>query len=401
VRRTPLEVRIQELEFAMQNYGRSTPPDQATFDSLKLLLAPLYDQLPRESSPLDDGADVCPAVTLPNGAVPYTDYGTTIGAVNNYNPITPCGTTFAPDKIYRYVPSNSNYYVIDTFGSSFDTQLYVNTGGACPGNTQVACNDDMNGSQSQVNILMYAGQEYFIIVDGFQGYSGNYVLHITGSCVVGDSPSWQHECAESAGDPSHAAWDCNGGCNNQWYGGFPQWQQVNLCQFMRGSCFTYQDPNNISIRDIDSYYFTLTEPCSLALNIYSSFSYNVLISDYGYCLPINHVMLLNIPACTGDTYVTQCLPAGTYSIEIAPNFYDGMTTPQGYVFSVGARYPAPAAELTAVLKLRLRSLPMAAERVRRIRFAPAKRRPIASSFLTHPIGPSPCAIPIRGTAISI
>ncbi len=331
---TPLEMRIRALELEQQNYGRATAPDDSTLLRVKLELAALYDQRPRERPALDDGADTCPAPDLPGNIQPYTDYGTTIGAANNYNPISPCGTTYAPDKIYRFIPASTGFYTFDTFGSDFDTQLYINTGGACPGTTQVACNDDFGGSQSKVQCLMNAGQAYYIIVDGFQGYSGNFVLHLTTECSVGNGATWQQECAEAVGDPSHALWDCNGGCNNQWYGGFPQWQAINLCQWVRGNCFTYQDPNNVSIRDIDSYYFTLTEPCIVQVSIYSTFSYNLLINDYGFCLPNNHLMILNIPACDGGTVTTACLPAGTYSVEISPNFYSGMTSPQGYYFAV-------------------------------------------------------------------
>lgn len=332
--KSPLELQIQELEFALQNNGRSTPLDDETYQQIKLQLAELYDQLPREHNPLDDGADACPAVDMPTNIQPWTDYGTTIGAVNNFTSFAPCGPSTAPDKIYRFIPRNTGFYTFDTFGSDFDTQLYIRSGGACPGTNALICNDDFGGSQSKVQWQMFAGQVYYIIVDGFQNYSGNFVLHLTIECAIGNNNDWQQECAESVGDPSHAAWDCNGGCNNQWYGGFPQWQQTNLCQIQRGECFTYQDPNNISIRDIDSYHFTLTEPCSLSLNFVSTFSYNVQINEYGFCIPQNYVSLLNIPSCNGGTYITQCLPAGTYTFEISPNFYEGMTTPRPYFFFI-------------------------------------------------------------------
>ncbi len=329
-----LEQQIQDLERRLQNVGHSNPLDDASYMQLKDQLNALYEQRPREQNPLDDGSDTCPATVFPSGAVPYTDYGTTVGAGNNFNSFAPCSGNSAPDKIYSFVPVQGGYYAFDTFGSNFDTQLYIRTGGACPGNTAVVCNDDFGGSQSRVSAFLFQGQTYYIIVDGFSNYSGNFALRVSGDCIIGNQPDWQQECAEAVGDPSHAVWDCNGGCNNQWYGGFPQWQQMNLCQFQRGECFTYQDPNNISIRDIDSYFFTLTEPCSLALSMFSTFSYNVQINEYGFCVPQNFVTLLNIPACNGGTYITQCLPAGTYAFEISPNFYEGMTTPQPYFFKV-------------------------------------------------------------------
>ncbi|MBK6765546.1 MAG: hypothetical protein IPG71_04225 [bacterium] len=333
-----LEQQILDLERRLQNAGHSSPLDDVTYAQLKAQLNALYEQRPREHDPLDDGADACPAVDMPNNIQPWTDYGTTIGAANNFTPEGPCpipSTPTAPDKIYRFVPANTGNYIFDTQGSDFDTYLSIRTGGACPGTTQLDCNDDYYGLQSRVQAWLYAGQSYWIIVDGWFTYSGNFVLNLNIDCgPVGNQNDWQQECAEAVGDPSHAAWDCNGGCNNQWYGGFPQWQPMNLCQFQRGECFTYQDPNNISIRDNDSYFFTLTEPCSLSLTMFATFSYNVQINEYGFCLPQNFVSLLNIPACNGGTYVTQCLPAGTYSFELSPNFYSGMTTPKSYLFKI-------------------------------------------------------------------
>ncbi len=329
-----LELQIQNLERQLGNVGKSTPLDEATYMQLKEQLNELYEQRPRERNPLDDGSDTCPGTVFPSAAVPYVDYGTTIGAANNFNSFGACGGNSAPDKIYRYVPASGGYYSIDTFGSDFDTQLYVRTDGGCPGTTPVVCNDDFGGPRSKVTLWMQYGQTYFIIVDGFSNYSGNFVLRVSGDCLIGNQNDWQQECAESVGDPLHAAWDCNGGCNNQWNGGFPQWQQMNLCQFQRGECFTYYDQNNITARDIDTYFFTLTEPCSLSLSMFATFSYNVLINDYGLCLPTNYVTLLNIPQCNGGTYVTPCLPAGSYTFEISPNFYTNMAEPLPYIFKV-------------------------------------------------------------------
>ncbi len=332
--RSPLEQQIADLEWHMQNYGRSTALDSATYQQLELELAALLGQQPRERSPLDDGSDACPATTIPSGIIPFVDYGTTVGAVNNFNPITPCGTTFAPDKIYRYVPATSQTFRISLYGSNYDTQLYVNTGGACPGNTQVSCNDDMFGSYSEVIVMLNAGQEYFIIIDGANNHSGNFVLTINNGCLLAQSSSFQQECGESLNDPMHAAWDCNGGCNNIWNGGFEQYQPANHCQFMRGNVFTYTDQNNFPARDIDSYYFTLTEPCSLKLDVITSFTFDFWLSNYDGCVPTGIFYYANLPACSVLAPVTQCLPAGTYTINIAPNFYSGAPSQLPYLFMI-------------------------------------------------------------------
>jgi hypothetical protein len=330
---TPLETRIQDLERRLQNVGRAAPPDDSMSARLKLELAELYAQQPHQRDPLDDGSDACPAVTIP-AVIPFVDSGTTLGAVNNFNPITPCGTTYAPDKIYRFVPAHSGQFNINTFGSAFDTQLYVNTGGPCPGNTQVDCNDDFGGSQSQVTPTLTANQTYYIIVDGFQGYSGNFTLYVSDVCLIGNGSQVQQECAESVGDPSHAMFDCDGGCSNLDYGGWAQFQSINLCQWVHGSAFTYTGPYNFTTRDIDSYRFTLTEPCSLLVSIAPGFSANITIAGSNGCPETPLWSMLDISSCSGNTYLTPCFPAGTYSFTVSPNFYGGMTTPRAYLFEI-------------------------------------------------------------------
>lgn len=63
----------------------------------------------------------------------------------------------------------------------------VRTGGACPGTTQVNCNDDFSscGTSSQISMTMNAGVTYYIIVDGYGSNSGAYSLSLTTTPVAG------------------------------------------------------------------------------------------------------------------------------------------------------------------------------------------------------------------------
>jgi hypothetical protein len=71
----------------------------------------------------------------------------------------------------------SGTVALNTFGSNFDTLLGVYTGSAVNGLTQVAVNDDANGTlQSQVSFNATAGTTYRIDVDGYYGASGNIAL---------------------------------------------------------------------------------------------------------------------------------------------------------------------------------------------------------------------------------
>jgi hypothetical protein len=67
---------------------------------------------------------------------------------------------------------------IDTFGSFFDTVLYVRAED-CETGTQIACNDDAIDLQSEVMFLADPGVVYYLFVDGFRFISrGDYELHV-------------------------------------------------------------------------------------------------------------------------------------------------------------------------------------------------------------------------------
>jgi hypothetical protein len=69
-------------------------------------------------------------------------------------------------------------------GSTYDTQLLVRTGGACPGTFQVDCNNEFCGVQSQVSFLALPGTLYYLIVGGFGASVGNYTLSVDGDEIV-------------------------------------------------------------------------------------------------------------------------------------------------------------------------------------------------------------------------
>lgn len=89
------------------------------------------------------------------------------------------GTGLAPDAVFEWTPSASGTASIDTFGSDYDTVLYIRAAD-CAAGTELACNDDAAGSrQSAISPTVSAGTTYFIFVDGYGGASGNFTLTVT------------------------------------------------------------------------------------------------------------------------------------------------------------------------------------------------------------------------------
>ncbi|MHC4498587.1 MAG: DUF7901 domain-containing protein, partial [Planctomycetota bacterium] len=110
-------------------------------------------------------------------ALPFSDAGNTCGYVDDYDEICPW-SSFSPDVAYSYAPASNITIDISLCNSLYDTKVYVYEGG-CPG-TLVACNDDSCGYQSElIGVSLTGGNTYYIIVDGYGGDCGDYIIDVT------------------------------------------------------------------------------------------------------------------------------------------------------------------------------------------------------------------------------
>ncbi|MBI5489781.1 MAG: putative metal-binding motif-containing protein [Deltaproteobacteria bacterium] len=151
------------------------------------------------------GGETCACVlSVAGSGGTYT--GTTTGHTDDYT-ATCAGGAASPDVVYSFTPSSSGTWQIDLIGSSYDTALYVHSGG-CPG-TQLACDDDSGGAAtSLVTVALTAGVTYYIFVDGYSsGGYGNYTLHVnfTGGCAsmmgsISGSGSWSGNTCSGGDD---------------------------------------------------------------------------------------------------------------------------------------------------------------------------------------------------------
>ena len=95
-----------------------------------------------------------------------------------------CDGSAGEDVIYLWTAPATQTFTLDTLGSDYDTVLYVVDD--CGGN-ELACNDEaFSTSQSSVELDAVAGTTYVVVVDGWDGASGNHVLNITesfGQCI--------------------------------------------------------------------------------------------------------------------------------------------------------------------------------------------------------------------------
>ncbi|MBL7033736.1 MAG: T9SS type A sorting domain-containing protein [Candidatus Delongbacteria bacterium] len=188
-----------------------------------------YYGLPEFDLPLgrQGGEDVNSATPI---TLPHNSAGTTIGFVDDYDEACPYTGSTAPDVVYSFAPGAD--MVVDITlcnGSDYDTKLFVYENSATPG-APYACNDDScPGYVSELpDLFLTGGNTYFIVVDGYYGSSGNYVLDVTEDVFIPPPANDTCENAEFISGPypvtvsgnfSGATIDCPGllNWNAVWY----------------------------------------------------------------------------------------------------------------------------------------------------------------------------------------
>jgi hypothetical protein len=161
----------------------------------------------------EDGTD---AIVI--DGLPFMDAGATCDNLNDYDVDCPASGPGSPDVVYSYVAESSGSLKVDLCGSLFDTKLLVFD----LAEELIACNDDAYldetcGQYTSLiaNLEVTAGELYFIVVDGYGGDCGAYVLNVseaTAPAVCGLACG-----GESEGEPTLTDGYVdlhNGGCNS-------------------------------------------------------------------------------------------------------------------------------------------------------------------------------------------
>ncbi len=115
------------------------------------------------------------------GGLPYSDIGNTCGYMNDYDEACPNTGSTSPDVVYSYIPNGDFSITVDLCASSYDTKTYVYDYNL----NLLACDDDYYADPDcgmwtskipQVSLM--AGATYFIVIDGYGGDCGDYVLNV-------------------------------------------------------------------------------------------------------------------------------------------------------------------------------------------------------------------------------
>ncbi len=171
-----------------------------------------------EGAILQGGNTILDAVVI---NIPGTWNGTTVGYTNNYDEVCPFTGSTSPDVVYSVTPTADVQVDIDLCFSAYDTKLYVYDENL----NLIGCNDDFHfsapcftWSSKLEGVLMTAGVEYFIVVDGYGTSAGAYQMDIVEfvPCIIDIPAGAQLEGEPTLGDGYEDAF--NGGCNSPQFG---------------------------------------------------------------------------------------------------------------------------------------------------------------------------------------
>ncbi len=232
----------------------------------------------------EGGESIGSAIVIP--ALPFNDTGATCDNVNDYDEVCPYMGSTSADVVYAFTPSANVTIAVDLCASSYDTKTYIYAGQQ--GNL-VACNDDAgcgySGYQSKLEgINLTAGTTYYIVIDGYGGSCGSYILSIapfepcTVDCPPEGRPENEPPCVDNYYD------QYNGGCNTTGWTLMPSGGDGCGAVCGKGCTYIYQGG---SYRDTDWYQCwgqgtTVTANCVAEFPLQFIFIYNADCNNLMY-----------------------------------------------------------------------------------------------------------------------
>jgi hypothetical protein len=329
---------VAQVAAQFENYtGASDPQGNKT-----TIVKPVVDYSQKYLPPSgrEGGETIATAISV--NSLPFNDIGYTCDNVNDYDEACPYTGSLAPDVVYSYTPSVNQYVNIDLCGSSYDTKVFVYENSYTPG-FPYACNDDYYFDatcgifvSALLNLSLTGGNTYYIVIDGYGGACGDYILNITGYTPPSCDGCISCSIPEGEGDiPDYGIDDFNAGCNAPEYG-YP-FSPIQLYQVICGRTNTYY--NGGDFRDTDWYKITLTEAGTLYWSGYASFNLQLYILS-GDCL--NYTYASGLGGNCSLVSISASLPAGTYYLWAGLNVFTGV--PEGKNYNVIATLNAPPPE---------------------------------------------------------
>ena len=229
--------------------------------------------------------------------------GTTIGAISDL--ALTCGTTVtAPGVWYTFVGDGSNVIFSTCTGTTWDSKINVYSGD-CNNLVCVGGNDDFCGLQSQVSFVSTLGVDYYILVNGYAGATGNFTLDVVclAPCILTCSPTYIVENEICGGD-------VNGGCNMP----VPFFEPILCGDTICGSAWM-----SGGTRDTDWFTVDITTPGLYTFVAITQFPCTMgYIGPNAVCPITQFDQFVNTPNECDTLSITSFLAAGTWIYAIVP-----------------------------------------------------------------------------------
>jgi len=252
--------------------------------------------------------------------------GTTVGYTDDYDEVCPYSGSTSPDVVYSFVAPEDGLIEVDLLGSDYDTKVYVYDADLM----LLGCNDDFHpGFVSYLpDVPVMAGGTYYIIVDGYGGDAGNYVINANYQvpCVV--------ECpagAELEGEPALVDGyqdEYNGGCNSVEFGApFGQITQGVFC----GVAGWYLDNAGGELRDTD--WFEVVIPAEGFFEVVADAEQPTFMFELGPqdCDNVGVLQNVGFGGCAEATMTITGTAGSTIWFWVGPQAFTGPVNEYNYV----------------------------------------------------------------------
>jgi len=275
------------------------------------------------------GDTILDAVELTLPVVDET--GTTAGYTNDYDEVCPYSNSTSPDVVYTFTADAAQDIDVDLCGSSYDTKLYMYDVNL----NLVACNDDFYFDDAcgvyvskLEQVAVAAGMQYYVIIDGYGGAFGNYLLNIDvfEPCVVDCPAGGVLEGEPPLNDGYDDAY--NGGCNSPNYGN--PFQNV-AAEIFCGESGWYIHASGNTYRDTD--WFTMTVPDEGFVEVTGDAEHISWMFELGPqdCATAAVVQNVGIGECVQGTIVIPGAAGSTIWFWVGPQDFPGGTGTFNYV----------------------------------------------------------------------
>lgn len=261
-------------------------------------------------------------------ALPFFDTGNTMDNIDDYDEACPYTGSTSPDVVYAYSPSADMCVSISLCNSYYDTKVYVYEDAV--GNVPLdGCNDDnfdcvdppVSYTSWIPSVELLAGHTYYIVVDGYGGASGDYVLEMEEvecpepcDVVCVGVPEGEPTCYDGYDDVY------NGGCNSSPY----SWSIAPVS----GGPYTICGESGVfdfggsTYRDTDWYKIYPCGGSPISITVEAEFGVLFgFVEGIEDCAAPAFYSYTTAPECTPTT-LTEYLPYGPFAIFVSTDSWD-------------------------------------------------------------------------------